>query len=70
VVGVSDFLLLHGNGVIEAVKAYASWGYFDYRMKGEGFEHGFQSVPVDWDIGSSRKKAFFEQLKEVTGGLK
>lgn len=50
-----------------AVQAYASWGYFDFRMKDEGFESGFQSVPVDWKISSDRKKAFFNKLKEITG---
>ncbi len=108
VVKVSDFLLLHGNGVKEptritemveqtrkvegfssqpilfneddhfnfkmeqnnftaAVKKYASWGYFDYRMKDEGFAEGYQSVPVDWGINSERKIQFFELLKEITG---
>lgn len=52
-----------------AVEAYASWGFFDYRHPGEGFEEGFQSVPVDWSINSERKKAFFERLKEITGGF-
>lgn len=111
VVSVSDFILIHGNGVenptritemvrqtkaikgykpmpilfneddhfdfdkpsnnfVEAIKAYASWGYFDYRMKGEGFENGYQSVPVNWGISSPRKKAFFNKLEEITGGLK
>jgi hypothetical protein len=110
VVGVSDFLLIHGNGVgdparitemvkqtravngykpmpiifneddhfdfdkptnnfVEAIKAYASWGYFDYRMKDEVFNDGYQSVPVNWSISSPRKKAFFNKLKEITGGL-
>lgn len=50
-----------------AVKSYASWGYFDFRMDGEGFENGFQSVPVDWQIDSDRKKAFFNKVKEITG---
>jgi hypothetical protein len=108
VVSVSDFILLHGNGVsnpddiysmvqktravqgytpkpvlfneddhyafgteknnfTSAVKAYASWGYFDYRMKDEPYESGYQSVPVDWDISSDRKKAFFNLLKQITG---
>lgn len=107
---VSDFLLLHGNGVKEptritemvsqtralpawrpmpivfneddhyefekpennfvaAVRAGASWGYFDYRMKDEGPAEGYQSVPVDWGIHSPRKKAFFAKLREITGGL-
>lgn len=108
VVEVSDFILIHGNGVEEpnritemvelvrtmpeyktipivfneddhfdfdkpmnnmlaAFKAHASWGYFDFRMEDEGFENGFQSVPVDWGITSERKKAFFVKLKEITG---
>jgi hypothetical protein len=110
VVAISDFLLIHGNGVgdparikemvqqtrlvkgykpmpilfneddhfdfdkpvnnfVEAVKEYASWGYFDYRMKGEEFNDGYQSVPVNWGISSPRKKAFFDKLEEITGGL-
>jgi hypothetical protein len=108
VVQVSDYILLHGNGVSEplkitelvtktkqvsgysnqpivfneddhfdferennnfkaAVRSYASWGYFDYRMKDEKFEDGYQSVPVDWGINSSRKKGFFNLCKEITG---
>lgn len=108
VVEVSDFILIHGNGVktperitemveevraipsyvampiifneddhfdfdkpmnnmIAAFKAHTSWGYFDFRMKGEGFEQGYQSVPVDWGINSDRKKAFFGKLKEIAG---
>ncbi|PZX47099.1 hypothetical protein [Algoriphagus chordae] len=55
------------NNFTAAVSAYASWGYFDYRMKDEGFEEGYQSVPVDWGINSERKKGFFELLKEITG---
>ena len=108
VVKVSDFLLLHGNGVkeprriaemvkqtrmldgyrpmpilfneddhfdfdkpsnnfTEAVNEFASWGYFDYRMKGEGFDEGYQSVPVNWKTSSARKKGFFKLLSEITG---
>ncbi len=108
VIRVSDFLLLHGNGVkqparitemvtqtrqrsgqrmiptvfneddhfafdaeennfIAAVRAHASWGYFDYRMEGETFQDGFQSVPVDWSLGSKRKQGFFKLLSEITG---
>jgi hypothetical protein len=110
VVQVSDFVLVHGNGVtdpkritqmvqqtralaawrpmpivfneddhfdfekpennfVAAVRAGASWGYFDYRMRGEGPTDGYQSVPVDWGISSARKKAFFAKLREITGGL-
>lgn len=56
------------NNFIAAVSKYASWGYFDFRMKGEGFEEGYQSVPVDWGIRSARKKGFFGLLEAITGG--
>lgn len=53
-----------------AVKNYISWGYFDYRAKGVAdLKEGYQSVPVDWGINSDRKKAFFNKVKEITGGL-
>jgi len=52
-----------------AIESYASWGYFDYREQGDTIIEGFQTVPVDWTISSERKKAFFNKLKEITGGL-
>jgi len=55
------------NNFLTALSAYASWGYFDWRMPGEGFDEGYQSVPVNWGITSRRKKAFFGLLKEITG---
>jgi hypothetical protein len=55
------------NNFVAAVGEYASWGYFDYRMAGEGFDDGYQSVPVNWGISSARKRAFFSLLKEMTG---
>jgi hypothetical protein len=108
VVKVSDYLLLHGNGVsnpkriaemvqqtrrvegytpkpilfneddhfdfdkpsnnfVESVGEFASWGYFDFRMKSEGFDEGYQSVPVNWSTSSERKKGFFKLLREITG---
>jgi N-acetylneuraminic acid mutarotase len=58
------------NNFVAAVKMYASWGYFDYRLKGEtDIKEGYQSVPVDWGINSDRKKGFFSKLKEITSGL-
>jgi len=51
------------NNFISALKGYASWGYFDSRMKGESFEDGYQSVPVDWGINSNRKKQFSDCLR-------
>lgn len=115
VVGVSDFILLHGNSVnrpegitkmvdsvrsveaytpkpvlfneddhfdfdkpennmINAIQARASWGYFDFRKRGETlhgndslFNEGYQSIPVNWKISSERKKQFFGKLQEITG---
>jgi hypothetical protein len=55
------------NNFIAAVGEYASWGYFDFRMKGEGFDEGYQSVPVNWGISSERKKGFFKLCAEITG---
>jgi hypothetical protein len=55
------------NNMLAAVRAYASWGYFDYRMAGERFDDGYQSVPVNWTISSPRKRDFFELLSRVTG---
>ena len=54
-----------------SLKNYVSWGYFDFRFPGENeFVEGFQSVPADWGINSKRKKAFFNKVKEITGGNK
>lgn len=55
------------NNFIAAVSEYASWGYFDFRMKDEGFDEGYQSVPVNWGISSERKKGFFRLVAEMTG---
>jgi len=55
------------NNCLAALDEYASWGYFDWRMKGEGFDDGYQSVPVNWGISSPRKKAFFSLVREITG---
>lgn len=109
VVAVSDFVLLHGNGVHQphrikemvdktralgtyrnqpivfneddhfdfdqpvnnmavAIENYASWGLFDYRYDGEGFDEGYQSPPVNWTNSSLRKRGFFKLLAEITGG--
>ena len=55
------------NNMLAALGAYSSWGYFDYRMAGERFDDGYQSVPVNWTISSARKREFFELLSKVTG---
>ncbi|HUF62796.1 MAG TPA: hypothetical protein VMN36_12030 [Verrucomicrobiales bacterium] len=55
------------NNFGAAVGEHASWGYFDFRMKDEGFDDGYQSVPVNWGISSERKRGFFRLLSEITG---
>jgi hypothetical protein len=55
------------NDMLAALRTHASWGYFDYRMAGEGFDEGFQSVPVNWTISSARKRGFFDLVAKVSG---
>lgn len=55
------------NNFTAAVAEGVSWGYFDFRKKGEGFDEGYQSVPVNWGISSPRKQGFFRLLGEITG---
>jgi len=57
------------NNFTAALTERAGWGYFDFRQKGEKFADGFQSVPVDWSIGSPRKRDFFNLLAGITGSL-
>jgi hypothetical protein len=55
------------NNFVAALGEYASWGYFDYRMKGDGFDDGYQSVPVNWAAMSQRKRGFFRLLSDISG---
>ncbi|MDX1969446.1 MAG: hypothetical protein SFV23_19875 [Planctomycetaceae bacterium] len=55
------------NNFTAAVSEFASWGYFDFRKPGEGFDEGYQSVPVNWGISSNRKRGFFRLVQEMTG---
>jgi hypothetical protein len=57
-----------GNNFVVCVQHYASWGYFDFRENDElgDFNQGFQSVPVNWQISSDRKRAFFSLMAEIT----
>jgi hypothetical protein len=55
------------NNLSAALGEYASWGFFDFRRTGEGFDDGYQSVPVNWGLSSDRKKAFFRLVEEITG---
>lgn len=61
------------NNMLTAFKAGASWGFFDFRKRGETlkegdltFQEGYQSVPVDWGINSQRKKEFFDLLLKIS----
>ena len=56
------------NDFLAAVEERCGWGFFDYRRDRERYADGFQSLPVDWQITSARKKAFFGLLGEITGG--
>ncbi len=54
------------NNMVLATEEYISWGYFDFRRKGEAFEEGYQSIPASWGINTERKRAFFNKVKEIT----
>ena len=52
------------NNFVAAVSQYASWGYFD---PGENdYCNGYQSVPVQWQINTPRKRAFFQKARDIT----
>lgn len=55
------------NNLVAATSERASWGFFDFRRMGEGFDEGYQSVPVNWGISSARKRGFFGLVREMTG---
>jgi hypothetical protein len=55
------------NNFTAAVSEHASWGFFDFRMRDEKFDDGYQSVPVNWGLSSDRKRGFFRLLAEITG---
>ena len=53
------------NNFVAAISQYASWGYFD---PGENnYNNGYQSVPVQWQINTPRKRAFFQKARDITG---
>jgi len=55
------------NNFTTAIQEYASWGYFDFRNNPKRFDDGYQSVPVNWQISSPRKREFFRLVAEITG---
>jgi hypothetical protein len=58
-----------GNNFVTAVKNYASWGLFDFRLNDEHNDYnlGHQSIPVNWHITTDRENSFFELCREITG---
>jgi hypothetical protein len=58
------------NNFAAAIAEHTSWGWFDFRRRGEGFDEGYQSPPVNWGLSSARKRAFFGRCAEITGATK
>lgn len=54
------------NNFAAAIAEHVSWGWFDYRRKGEALKEGYQSPPVNWGLSSARKRAFYRYLAEIT----
>jgi hypothetical protein len=54
------------NNFVAATSMHASWGFFDFRRKGESVDEGYQSVPVHWGISSARKQGFFELVSAMS----
>ena len=50
--------------MLAAIREYCSWGYFDPGKN--DYQDGYQSPPVDWDLNTGRKKAFFTKVAEMT----
>ncbi|HVC35259.1 MAG TPA: hypothetical protein VNL16_17230 [Chloroflexota bacterium] len=61
------------NNLVAATAHHASWGYFDAGPGAGGhsarsdYVEGYQNVPVNWRINTSRKQGFFGLVKEITG---
>ena len=55
------------NNFSTAIAEHVSWGWFDYRHKGEALDEGYQSPPVNWGLSSERKRGFFKALSEIAG---
>jgi hypothetical protein len=53
------------NNMAAAIGEYASWGYFDPGKS--NYADGYQCPPVNWQINTPRKTAFFDLVKEITG---
>lgn len=59
------------GGRLEAcIAEHVGWGWFDWRRQGESFDEGYQSVPVNWAISSTRKRRFHNRIAEITNPRK
>lgn len=58
-----------GNNFVASVQSYTGWGFFDFRLPEENelYNQGYQSIPVNWQLSSERKRDFFELLAKITG---
>ncbi|WP_293013873.1 hypothetical protein [Mongoliibacter sp.] len=58
-----------GNNFAASVRSYTGWGFFDFRLPEENelYNQGYQSIPVNWQLSSDRKRDFFKLLAEITG---
>ena len=62
------------NNFTVALSRYAGWGFFDPGAGAGGraafgnYVAGYQNPPVNWGVNTSRKRGFFDLLREVTGG--
>ena len=50
------------NNFETAVKNHVSWGYYDQGKN--NYLDGYQSPPTDWMVDTSKKTAFFDQVKQ------
>ena len=55
------------NHMMAALAEYVSWGYFD--PGASNYADGYQCPPVNWGIGTERKRQFFKKLSAISGQL-
>jgi hypothetical protein len=68
--GYNRAFLINEDGVSAfnlqaAAEEHVGWGYYDQGLN--NYHDGFQSVPVDWTIGTLTKWIFFDQVARLTG---
>lgn len=68
--GYDRALLINEDGVSTfnlqaATEEHVGWGYYDQGLN--NYRNGFQSVPIDWKIGTLTKWIFFDQVARLTG---